>query len=217
MFETINPVSLIITIASLAIIPLIAVTATSFLKISAVLLILRNAIGVQQVPSNMIIYGIAIVISMIVMGPVLKDAGSRFSPEGKMPQTGLEIIEALDRSLPPFKVFMLNHVNPEYHQSFFESAKGFEKKYRSVAVEKNDLFVLLPAFVASELADAFTIGLYLYLPFLIIDLAVSSVLMALGMMMVSPMSITVPLKILLFVAIEGWSKVFQGLIGSYLG
>lgn len=180
-------------------------------------MILRNAIGVQQVPSNMVLYGVAMVISLIVMGPVLKQAGESFAPNGEMPQSGEEIITAIDNAVPPFKVFMLTHIKPEYHDSFYETAKQFENKYKSVPVEKNDLFVILPAFVASELAEAFLLGLYLYLPFLIIDLAVSSALMALGMMMVSPMSITVPLKILLFVAIEGWAKVFQGLIGSYLG
>ena len=98
----------------------------------------------------------------------------------------------------------------------FFAAQKFQKKYDAPEVEKTDLFVVLPAFVASELAEAFRIGLYLYLPFVIIDLAVSSALMALGMMMVSPMSLTVPAKIVLFVAVEGWAKVLQGLVNSYL-
>lgn len=216
MFDTINPVSLIVTIASMAILPLIAVTATSFLKISAVLMILRNAIGVQQVPSNMVLYGVAMVMSLIVMGPVIKEAGARFAPNGQMPESGTQIIQSINSAVPPFKAFMLTHTEPEYHQRFFETAQKFQQQYDSAPIEKNDLFVLLPAFVSSELAEAFRLGVLLYLPFVIIDLVVSSALMALGMMMVSPMSITTPLKILLFVAIEGWLKVFTGLIDSYL-
>jgi type III secretion protein R len=216
MDQTINPIGLIVTVASLSVIPLIAVTATSFLKISAVLIILRNAIGVQQVPSNMVMYGISLVLTLLIMGSVLKDAGNRFAPDGKMPVTGVEVLESINAAVPPFKQFMLQHTNPDYHQSFFETAQRFEQKYKAAPVEKTDLFVVLPAFVASELSEAFRIGLYLYLPFVIIDLAVSSALMALGMMMVSPMSLTVPAKIVLFVAVEGWAKVLQGLVNSYL-
>lgn len=214
--EPINPIGLIVTIASLSLLPLIAVTATSFLKISAVLLILRNAIGVQQVPSNLVLYGIAMVMSLLVMGPVLTDAGQRFAPAGKMPETGSEVLQAINAAVPPFKVFMQANTNPDYLESFHGTAQRFQEKYNAPPVDKGDLFVVLPAFVASELAEAFRIGLYLYLPFVIIDLAVSSALMALGMMMVSPMSLTVPAKIVLFVAVEGWAKVLQGLVNSYL-
>ncbi|HEY9657953.1 MAG TPA: EscR/YscR/HrcR family type III secretion system export apparatus protein, partial [Allocoleopsis sp.] len=107
-------------------------------------------------------------------------------------------------------------MNADYLNSFYETAQKFQKKYDAAPVSKSDLFVVMPAFVASELADAFRMGLYLYLPFVIIDLAVSSALMALGMMMVSPMSLTVPAKIVLFVAVEGWAKILQGLVNSYL-
>jgi type III secretion protein R len=213
--ETINPISLIVTVASLSLVPLVAVTATSFLKISAVLLILRNAIGVQQVPSNMVLYGISMVITLLVMGPVLQDASQRFAPQGKLPDNGTEMISSIGSAIPPFKVFMLKHVNPDYHDSFYETSIRIAEKYQAPKLERNDLTVVLPAFVASELSEAFRLGLYLYLPFVIIDLAVSSALMALGMMMVSPMSLTVPAKILLFVAVEGWAKVFSGLISSY--
>lgn len=217
MDQSINPIGLIVTIASLSVLPLIAVTATSFLKISAVLVILRNAIGVQQVPSNMVLYGVAMVMSMLVMGPVLTDAGHRFAPNGKMPESGVDILDAINRSVPPFKSFMLKNTRPDYLNSFYLTAQKFQAKYNAPPVKEDDLFVVMPAFVASELSDAFRMGLYLYLPFVIIDLAVSSALMALGMMMVSPMSLTVPAKIVLFVAVEGWAKVLQGLVNSYLG
>jgi type III secretion protein R len=194
--ETINPIGLIVTIAALSVLPLVAVTCTSFLKISAVLLILRNAIGVQQVPSNMVLYGISMVMTLLVMGPILTDAGKRFAPDGKMPVTGVQVLNSINAAVPPLKGFMLKNINPDYHQRFFETAQRFQKKYQSAPVEKTDLFVIMPAFVASELSEAFKIGLYLYLPFVIIDLAVSSALMALGMMMVSPMSLTVPLSLI---------------------
>lgn len=216
MEQSINPIGLIVTVASLSLIPLVAVTATSFLKISAVLLILRNAIGVQQVPSNLVLYGIAMVMSFLIMGPVLKDAGQRFSPNGDMPVTGVEILTSINNAIPPFKEFMYKNTNPDYLESFHNTAVRFQEKYNAAPVSKADLFVIMPAFVASELTEAFKIGLYLYLPFVIIDLAVSSALMALGMMMVSPMSLTVPAKIILFVVVEGWAKVLQGLVNSYL-
>lgn len=216
MTENINPIGLIVTIASLSVLPLVAVTCTSFLKISAVLLILRNAIGVQQVPSNMVLYGISMVMTLLVMGAVLTEAGKRFAPDGKMPVSGVEVLDSISAATPPFKKFMLANTDEQYLSSFHQTAIQFQKKYSAAPVEKTDLFVVMPAFVASELADAFRIGLYLYLPFVIIDLAVSSALMALGMMMVSPMSLTVPAKIVLFVAVEGWAKVLQGLVNSYL-
>lgn len=112
---------------------------------------------------------------------------------------------------------MLHNTRPDYLESFYATAQKFQAKYSAPPVKKDDLFVVMPSFVASELADAFRMGLYLYLPFVIIDLVVSSALMALGMMMVSPMSLTVPAKIVLFVAVEGWAKVLQGLVNSYLG
>ncbi|NJM31693.1 MAG: type III secretion system export apparatus subunit SctR [Limnobacter sp.] len=217
MEQDFNPVGLIVTVTALSFLPLIAVTATSFLKISAVLLILRNAIGVQQVPSNLVLYGISMVLSMLVMGPVLTDAGKRFAPDGQFPQSGVQILEAIERSTPPFKKFMLQNTDAKYLQAFHGTAKKFQEKYEGPEVGVTDLFVVMPAFVASELADAFRMGVYLYLPFVVIDLVVSSALMALGMMMVSPMSLTIPIKVVLFVAVEGWSKVMTGLINSYLG
>lgn len=216
MIDSINPVSLIVTVALLSLLPLFAVTSTAFLKISAVLLILRNAIGVQQLPSNMVLYGVATVMTILVMGPIFKEMAQNFAPGENPPKSGIEMMQGLERALPPLKKFMYEHTNKNYLDSFHDTAQKFAEKNKGPEVSKLDLTVLLPSFVASELAEAFRIGLLLYLPFVIIDLAVSSALMALGMMMVSPMSITVPAKILLFVAIEGWSKVFQNLVQSYL-
>ena len=127
MQESINPIGLVVTIASLSILPLVAVTATSFLKISAVLLILRNAIGVQQVPSNMVLYGISMVMSLLIMGPVLTDAGQRFAPEGKMPVTGVEVLISINEAVPPFKQFMINNLNPDYLERFYDTAQQFQK------------------------------------------------------------------------------------------
>lgn len=127
MDQTINPIGLIVTVASLSLIPLIAVTATSFLKISAVLIILRNAIGIQQVPSNMVMYGIAMVLSLLIMGSVLKDAGNRFAPNGQMPVTGVEVLESINAAVPPFKQFMLQHTNPDYLQSFLKPRSASSK------------------------------------------------------------------------------------------
>jgi type III secretion protein R len=190
-----DPIAIAVVLAGLALVPLLVVTATSFLKISSVLLILRTALGVQQVPPNLVMYGIAFVLTIFVSTALIE----------RGPAVAL-----------PIKEFMGRYIDQTYHDSFFDSAKKFQAKYGGPPVNRNDLIVMLPAFVVSELSAAFRIGLVVFLPFVVIDLVVSCVLMALGMMMVSPQTLSLPLKIILFVAVEGWSKTLQGLVLSYL-
>ncbi|HEY1059670.1 MAG TPA: type III secretion system export apparatus subunit SctR [Limnobacter sp.] len=211
-----DPIGLIVIVSLLSLGPLLAVTATSFLKISAVLLILRNALGLQQVPPNMALYGMAMVMSVVVMGGTFYKSVDLFKIHGQWPNTGVEIIEGIERASPVLKDFMKSNCSPESVGSMFEIAKKFNAKYGGELVTPNDFVVIMPAFVISEISAAFKIGFAIYLPFLVIDLAVSCILMALGMMMVSPMSIALPLKILLFVSIDGWRKLLLALTNSYL-
>lgn len=211
-----DPIAIAVVLAGLALVPLLVVTATSFLKISSVLLILRTALGVQQVPPNLVMYGIAFVLTIFVMNPTINKMSDVLRINGKWPENSTALIERGPAVALPIKEFMGRYIDQTYHDSFFDSAKKFQAKYGGPPVNRNDLIVMLPAFVVSELSAAFRIGLVVFLPFVVIDLVVSCVLMALGMMMVSPQTLSLPLKIILFVAVEGWSKTLQGLVLSYL-
>lgn len=214
--QSYDPIGLIVTIAALSFIPFLAITSTAFLKISSVLLILRTALGLQQVPANMAIYGVSMVMTLMVMGPVLGTATEQFKVAGEWPSRGTEILLGIERASPAFKEFMIKHAQPGYVDQVHATSIQFQQRYGGPVPQKDDWSVVMPAFVISELSAAFKIGLAIFLPFVVVDLVVSSILMALGMMMVSPMSITLPIKLVLFVAIEGWLKILQGLVGSYL-
>jgi len=212
-----DPVGLVITVAIFSFIPFLVVTATSFLKISAVLLILRNALGLQQVPPNMVLYGISLVLSLMVMTPVLSQSIELFkSRDDQLPSKGSEIVRALEEASPPVMNFLKQNTGPEFLEAATDTAMKFHTKYGGAVPQADDFRVLLPAFVSSQLSEAFKIGIAIYLPFVIIDLAVSCILMALGMMMVSPNSISLPIKLMLFVAVDGWQKITDGLVISYL-
>ncbi|MCQ8895550.1 type III secretion system export apparatus subunit SctR [Limnobacter humi] len=214
--QSYDPIGLIVTIAALSFIPFLAITSTAFLKISSVLLILRTALGLQQVPANMAIYGVSMVMTLLVMGPIFGKAADAFKSQDEWPSKGTEILAGVERAAPAFKEFMTRHSQPGYVDQIHDTAKQFQTKYGGPPPLRDDWSVVMPAFVISELSAAFKIGLAIFLPFVVVDLVVSSILMALGMMMVSPMSITLPVKLVLFVAIEGWLKILQGLVGSYM-
>lgn len=216
MSNLFDPVSLALTLALLALAPLMVVSSTAFLKISCVLLIVRSAIGVQQVPGNMVVYAIATVMTLLVMSPVLSASQQALTRDGALPSNSIQIVDRMPAALVPIKDFMRRNLNADYHQSMIATAEKFRRKYGGPTSGPDDLVTILPAFVLSELSSAFRIGLALYLPFVIIDLVVSSVLMALGMMMVSPQTITTPLKVVVFVAVDGWARLMDGLMLSYL-
>lgn len=207
--------ALIAIFTVLALVPFIAVMATSFVKISVVLSLVRNAIGVQQIPPNMALHGIAIILSLYVMAPIgyemvdISD-GLNFSVERKEEFKG-----NVSKLLDPYTKFLKKHVGETQLAFFSKHAKEqWPDKYKSEVSEDN-LLILIPAFTVTEITKAFEIGFLLYLPFLAIDLIVSNILLALGMMMVSPMTISLPFKLLLFVMLDGWAKLIHGLVMSY--
>ncbi|MEY3200808.1 MAG: hypothetical protein RIR70_358 [Pseudomonadota bacterium] len=210
-----DPVFLAVVLGGLALIPLFVVAATAFLKISTVLLLVRNAMGVQQIPPNLAIYGVAMILALFVMSPTLSamnDAlktGSRTDDLQTWMARGKEAGE-------PLRAFLNKFAKPDQKKLFFETAKRMLPEKDKAGLSDMDFVILLPAFVTSELTAAFEIGFLLYLPFVIIDLLVSNVLLALGMMMVSPMTISLPLKLLLFVSIDGWSRLLHGLVLGYV-
>lgn len=284
-----DPVTLAIVLALMALVPTVAVVSTSFLKISIVMMLVRNALGVQQAPPNIAVYGMALILSAYVMAPVgsrVLDAiggtgvpgmlapwqtGSEASPgraangaawpnavantdtlsdphsnaranlnggmssaangtnsansaNGMSSASGARQLDAssvnallagMRAGTEPLKDFLSRNSNADHVAFFLNTARRLWKATIPGEVTPRDLLILVPAFMMSELDAAFKAGFLLYLPFVLIDLIVSNVLLAMGMMMVSPVTISLPLKLFLFVMADGWTRLIQGLVLSY--
>lgn len=213
--KSIDPVSLAFLLALLALVPLLLVVTTSFLKIATVLMLVRNAMGVQQIPPNIALYGLSFILSLYIMAPVLDHAGAALRSEPGALNSVESTFHALRQGAEPLRAFMLRHAKPERRFFFMEAAKRMWPDGQAEPMQDSDFLILVPAFAVSELTSAFEIGFLLYLPFVVIDLIVSNILLALGMMMVSPMTISLPLKLFLFVMADGWTRLLQGLVLSY--
>ena len=194
---------------ALTLLPAIALMMTSFTRIIIVLGFLRQALGTQSTPPNQVLLGLALFLTLFVMSPVL----TRSYQDGVKPYMDGQITaeQALPAASGPFKQFMLDQTREADLQLFTRLAK--EKPYASKA--DVPFKVAMPAFLTSELKTAFQMGFLLFIPFLIIDLVVASVLMSMGMMMVSPMIISLPFKIMLFVLVDGWTLLLGTLAGSF--
>ena len=195
----------------LTFIPAIFMMTTAFTRIIVVMAILRQAIGMQQTPSNQILIGLALFLTFFVMAPVFKEVNQ----QAIQPYMNEEIqpLEALEKAVIPMRAFMLDQTR-ETDLALFVGLAGIENFDGNL--DDLPLTVLVPAFVTSELKTAFQIGFLLFIPFLIIDLVVASVLMAMGMMMLSPLIISLPFKIMLFVLVDGWALVIGSLANSFI-
>ncbi len=208
-------VSFSILLAILALVPLVVVTTTSFLKISLVMLVTRNALGVQQVPPTLAIYGIALSLTLFIMSPTVQEIGNHVAEmESEQTNTKHNLADA-QVAFEPLRAFMLKHCKPDQREIFLASAKKLWPKEFAAEAKSTDVLVLVPAFVVSELQTGYEVAFLIYIPFVVIDLLVSNLLMALGMQQVSPQTITVPLKLLLFVMVDGWGKLLNALALSY--
>lgn len=216
-----TPSSALITVVLLALAPFVGVMVTSFTKIVVVLSLLRNALGLQQVPPNVVLNGMALVLSIYVMYPVGLQMAERVGQTQTQTQTqaagrGTEaLLAAADAAKEPLREFLIQHSNPDERRFFLETLRRNLTPAQQQALSERDLVVVVPAFVVAELSVAFQIGFLIFLPFLVIDLVVSNILMALGMMMLSPTTVSLPFKLLLFVLIDGWVKLSHGLVLSY--
>jgi type III secretion protein R len=265
-----NPLVLVIVLGALALAPFVLIMLTSFVKISVVLSILRNALGTQQVPPNAVITGLAFVLSMFVMVPV---AEQMYEAAGSIPNTRdifseasvKSIFDAAQRGKEPLRQFLGRHAHVKDRELFMDLANRIEVASRRPVsepaaqspvlarqapapgivlvaqaappqapaanpqqarppapppsvprVDKNDFQVLIPSFVTSQLKEAFQIGFLIFVPFIIIDMVVANVLLAMGMHMLSPSVVSLPFKILLFVLVDGWFLIVRGLVVSYL-
>jgi type III secretion protein R len=210
-----NPLGIIAFLVVAGLIPLFVVTMTGFLKISVVMFLIRNALGVQQTPPNLVLYAIALILTIYVTSPLLGNIYARVSAH-PIDFNSVESLTAVANDVKqPVRTELMRFAQPAERQFFLAATQRVWPPEARVELKEDDLVVLLPAFVSSELTRAFEIGFLLYLPFLVIDLVVSNILMAMGMIMVSPTLISVPLKLFLFVAINGWSRLMHGLILSY--
>ncbi|EJM06924.1 type III secretion protein R [Pseudomonas sp. ADAK2 TE3594] len=212
----IDPMMLALFLGGLSMVPLLMVICTAFLKISMVLLITRNAIGVQQVPPNMALYGIALAATLFVMAPVFNEMGQRFKQLPERHETLAQMQSSASQIVEPLRLFMSRNVDPDTQTHLLENTQRMWPAEMAAKASREDILVIVPAFVLSELQAGFQIGFLIYIPFIVIDLIVSNILLALGMQMVAPMTISLPLKILLFVLVDGWTRLLDGLFYSYL-
>lgn len=196
-----------LTILSLA--PSIIVMVTSFTRIVVVLSLLRSAIGTQTTPPNTVMTGLALFLTAFIMAPTFQQAYD----QGIQPFVAGQIreAEAFERTTAPFRAFMLKHVRPTDLELFMD----LSRQPRPATPEATPLQVLVPAFMISELRRAFEIGFLLFIPFLIIDLVVSSILISMGMMMVPPVTVALPFKLIFFVLVDGWRLVAGSLVQSF--
>jgi len=201
-------IQIVVVMTLLTLAPSLIILMTSFTRIVIVLGFVRSALGVQNAPANQIIVGLSLFLTFFVMGPVI----DRMNTDALQPYLAGTMTsgEALDRASVPMKEFMLKQTRTRDLEFFLELGH-----FGPTPVKDLPLRVVIPAFVISELQTAFQMGFLLFLPFLVIDLLVSSVLMALGMMMMPPITVSLPLKVLMFVLVDGWALLVKALVGSF--
>lgn len=210
-----SPSSALITVIVVALAPFVGVMVTSFTKIIVVLSLLRNALGLQQVPPNVVLNGMALVLTVYVMLPVgLEMAERARTVQGPMTSTQ-GMMSVADAAKEPLRDFLVKHSTPVQRAFFLKTAQKNLTPERAAQLTERDFVVVVPAFTVSELSAAFQIGFLIFLPFLVIDLIIANILMAMGMMMLSPTTISLPFKLLLFVLVDGWVKLSHGLVLSY--
>ncbi len=220
-----RPVTLIVALAAFSLVPFVLMTATSYVKISIVLNVLRNALGAQQVPPMAVTSAIAVILSLYVMYPTIEECRKKAAPllgsEGEedllSKQSAARLIETAEAVEGPVKDFLRRNASASSVKLFLSLARS-RAGTGDAGVKppgEGSLSVLLPAFLITELEEAFFIGFLIFLPFLIIELVISNILLSLGMHMLSPTTISLPFKLLLFVSVSGWEILSRGLVMGY--
>lgn len=214
---TMDPIPIIFIMAIFTLFPVIFILTTSFIKISTVCFLTRESLGVQQIPPNMVIYGLSLILSFYIMGPVYNKSYQAVMDDLNANKTmdAKTIMADFQKSSAPLKTFLLKHTPLNERDFFYKSLKQYWTQDMMSSVQKDDFIILIPSFVVSELTQAFKIGFLIYLPSVIIDIIISNILLAMGMMMMSPVTISLPLKLLLFIAVDGWSRLIHVLLSTY--
>ncbi len=213
-----RPLALVIALALVSLLPFVFMSVTSFVKISTVLQIVRSAIGAQSVPSGTVVMALAAALTLLAMAPVGQKIADRAAPllaEKRTPDTVELVRRGIDAVREPMRDFLSANASERERNRFLDAARRARPEAERASVRQDDLVVLVPAFVVTELGEAFAIGFLLFLPFLVIDLVVANILLALGMQMLSPTQVSLPFKLLLFVAVSGWGLLAQALVSGY--
>lgn len=220
-----RPLILVGALGALSLLPFVIIMVTSFVKISVVLSIVRSALGTQQMPPTQVITGLAIILTVYIMAPVglqifkaAEDSIAQRRPGSSLmsAETVDLIFEAVGKARAPMRDFLMTHSHLKDRAMFYTMAKRLRQPEDRAGVGPEDFLVIIPSFVISELKEAFQIGFIIFVPFLVIDMVVANILMALGMQMLSPTTISLPFKLLLFVVIDGWYLITKGLITGYV-
>ena len=207
--EQVPTLELLLMLTLISLLPSLLIMCTSFMRTIIMLSFLRNAMGIQQSPPNMVLVGIALFLTLYIMSPVI----NRINDEAYQPYVNEEISqeEALERMVVPLKEFMLRNTEVNTMETFINLSR--------TPVQENPqdypLTVVVPAFMTSELKAGFTAGFLIYLPFLLVDIIVSTTLMSMGMVMLPPAMISMPFKLLLFVTVDGWELLFSSIVQSF--
>jgi type III secretion protein R len=219
-----RPLVMIMVMAALALVPFALLMTTCFVKVAVVLSILRSAIGTPQVPPTQVVTGLALILTLYVMAPTGERMYDAVKPVlamgGGADLASGETLEALgqasQRAKEPLRAFLLKQADPRDRATFHELALRMRTPAERAGISDRDLLIIVPAFVTSELRRAFEMGFLLFIPFLVVDMVISNLLLALGMHMLTPTTVSLPFKLLLFVLADGWHLVARGLVESYL-
>lgn len=213
-----RPIFLVVLLAALSLVPVVLMATTAFVKISTVLQIARSAIGAQNVPSNTVLLALAAVLSAVAMAPVgnaiAARGGELLARAGELDTPAL-VAQGAKAVGEPLRSFLGQNASPREKARFLALAKAARKAEDQASVRETDLAVIVPAFVVSELDRAFALGVAVFLPFLVLDLVVANVLVAAGLASLSPSQVSLPLKLLLFVAVDGWGLLAKALVLGY--
>lgn len=213
-----------VMLSLLSLLPFIIMILTSFLKIVVVLSLLRTALGVQQAPPNQVINGVAFLLSLFIMYPTgikmyeaaYSTINQRNIPDGILsPEASTYAIEVAGAAGEPLREFLKRNSSSRHQALFYRLVyRGLPEDYRA-ALKPDDFIVVVPSFITGQLKDAFEIGVLIYIPFFVIDLVTSNILLAMGMMMLSPVTISMPLKLFLLVMLDGWTLLIEGLVKTF--
>jgi type III secretion protein R len=219
-----RPLVLLVALAALSMVPFIIVMFTAFVKIVVVLAMIRTALGTQQIPPNQVITGMALILTIYVMMPVGLEIEREVRPvivskTGKPLVSNASVdlmVKAVEKGREPLRKFLVRHCHDPERKMFFDMGRKMRIPEDREKLTHEDFSIIIPAFILSELKEAFQIGFMIFLPFLVIDMVVANILLSLGMFQLSPITVSLPFKILLFVLVDGWFVIVRGLMIGYV-
>lgn len=212
-----KPLGLVVALAILSLLPFVLMTTTAFVKIATTLQIVKSAIGAQGVPSNTVVMALAASLSLLAMAPVVETINHKLTPvlDRGTKESSVFVKEVVEAVRDPMRDFLDHNTAEREKARFVRVARAARPEPDRASITPRDFAVLVPAFVTTELSEAFLLGFAIYLPFLVIDLVVANVLLALGMQMLQPTQVSLPFKLLLFVGIDGWGLLAEALVAGY--